>query len=67
MNLDRGGGVWRDGITPVLSNLMERISAHDNLQQAWNRVKSNPGVPGSDGMSLEGVSAYARTYQSEIR
>lgn len=67
MNLDGGDGVWRAGIEPALDNLMERILERDNVQQAWIRVKSNRGAPGSDGMSLEDFPDYAREHWSEIR
>lgn len=67
MNLDRGDGVWRADIEPALDNLMERILERDNVQRAWQRVKSNQGAPGSDGMSLEDFPAYARAHWNEIR
>lgn len=52
---------------PALDNLMVRILERDNVQPAWQRVKSNQGAPGSDGMSLEDFPAYAREHWSEIR
>nr|WP_242043404.1 group II intron reverse transcriptase/maturase [Leptolyngbya sp. FACHB-671] len=67
MNPDGGDGVWRAGIKPAKGNLMTRILERSNVQQAWSRVKSNRGAPGSDGMSLEDFPDYAREHWSEIR
>lgn len=67
LNPDGGDGVWRDDREPALDNLMERILERDNVQQAWLRVRSNRGAPGSDGMSLEDFPDYAREHWSEIR
>ncbi len=67
MNLDRGDDVWRAGIEPALDNLMERILERNNVYQAWIRVRSNRGAPGSDGMSLENSPDYAKEHWSEIR
>lgn len=67
MNLDGGDGVWRDDKEPALDNLMERILERNNVQQAWLRVRSNRGAPGSDGMSLEDFPDYAREHWSKIR
>lgn len=67
MNPNGGDGVWRADSKPALDNLMERILSRDNMQQAWVRVRSNQGAPGSDGMSLEDFLAYACEHWSEIR
>ena len=67
LNPDGGDGVWRADIEPALDNLMERILERDNVQQAWKRVKSNRGAPGSDGMSLENFPDYVREHWSGIR
>ena len=32
--------------------LMERILDRSNIQQAWNRVRSNKGAPGGDKMTI---------------
>jgi RNA-directed DNA polymerase len=60
MNPEGGDGAWRDDSKPALDNLMARILERDNVKRAWERVKSNKGAPGSDGMSLEDFPAYAR-------
>ena len=67
MNPEGGDGVWRADREPALDNLMARILERDNVQRAWQRVKSNQGAPGSDGMTLEDFPAYAREHWSEIR
>lgn len=67
LNPDGGDGVWRADIEPALDPLMMRILERDNVQRAWERVKSNKGAPGSDGMTLEDFPAYARDHWSEIR
>jgi RNA-directed DNA polymerase len=67
MNLSRGDEDWRDGMQPALDKLMERILSRNNVQQAWRRVKSNKGAPGSDGMTLEDFPAYAQDHWPEIR
>jgi RNA-directed DNA polymerase len=67
MNPDGGDAVWRADREPALDNLMARIIERDNVQRAWERVKSNKGAPGSDGMTLEDFPAYARAHWSEIR
>ena len=32
--------------------MMEQVLDRENLQGAWQRVKSNAGAPGVDGMSV---------------
>ena len=67
MNPNGGDGVWRADREPALDNLMARILERDNVKRAWERVKSNKGAPGSDGMTLEDFPAHAREHWSEIR
>ncbi|KAM3090389.1 hypothetical protein ACKFKF_34890 [Phormidesmis sp. 146-12] len=67
MNPDGGDDAWRADIQPALDNLMARILERDNVKRAWERVKSNKGSPGSDGMTLEDFPAYAREHWQEIR
>jgi RNA-directed DNA polymerase len=67
MNPEGGDGVWRGDIEPAKGNLMERIIEPGNVQRAWERVKSNKGIPGSDGMTLDDFPAYGREHWSEIR
>jgi RNA-directed DNA polymerase len=67
MNPDGGDSVWRADSEPALDNLMERILERENVKRAWQRVKSNKGAPGSDGMTWDEFPAYAREQWSEIR
>ncbi len=68
LNLDGGDADARCAITPALDmNLMERVVERTNMWQAWHRVKSNRGAPGSDGMSLEAFPDYARQHWPTIR
>jgi RNA-directed DNA polymerase len=67
MNQSRGDGDWRDDVKPALDNLMERIFAHENVTRAWARVKTNRGVAGVDGMTIEEYPAYAAAHWEEIR
>jgi len=60
MNPDGGDAVWHADKGPALDNLMARILKRENVQKAWQRVKSNKGAPGSDAMSIEDFPAYAR-------
>jgi RNA-directed DNA polymerase len=46
---------------------MVRILERNNVLRAWQRVKSNKGAPGSDGMTREDFPAYAREHWQEIR
>nr|WP_255346705.1 group II intron reverse transcriptase/maturase [Synechococcus sp. PCC 7336] len=67
MNPSGGDTDWRYGIQPALGlNLMGRVVESANVRQAWQRVKSNQGAPGSDGMSLEDFPAYARKHWPTI-
>lgn len=66
-NPEGGDGDWRADKMPALDNLMGRILERSNVQRAWERVKSNQGAPGSDGMPLDDFPAYAREHWNEIR
>jgi RNA-directed DNA polymerase len=48
-------------------HLMERVVSAHNLRRAWQRVKSNHGAPGSDGMTVEQFPAFAREHWPTIR
>ncbi|EKU96243.1 Retron-type reverse transcriptase [Leptolyngbya sp. PCC 7375] len=68
MNQSRGDHVWRTDMQPTLDiNLMTQVVERANMQQAWKRVKSNKGAPGSDGMPLADFPAYAREHWPTIR
>lgn len=67
MNPDGGDSAWGTDIQLALDNLMARILARDNMKRARERVKSNQGAPGSDGMTVEEFPSYAREHWHEIR
>jgi len=46
---------------------MERILAPENLHRAWQRVRSNKGAPGIDGMNIAAFPAFARKHWPRIR
>ena len=48
-------------------NLLDAVMASDNLSRAWKRVKSNDGVPGIDGVTIEDWPAYAREHWPALR
>ena len=47
--------------------MMESILERENLLRAWQRVKSNAGAPGIDGMTVEGLPAFCREHWPRIR
>jgi RNA-directed DNA polymerase len=67
MNPTGGDDVWRADIKPALDNLMERILERNNVQRAWERVKSNRGAAGIDGMTIGDFLEYAKANWTEIR
>jgi RNA-directed DNA polymerase len=64
-----GGAESRRGPTQpaLLIDTMEAVVAQGNMKQAWQRVKSNHGAPGSDGMPIEDFPEYARKHWPAIR
>jgi RNA-directed DNA polymerase len=47
--------------------MMEQVLAPENLRTAWQRVKSNAGAPGIDGMTVEEFPAFFREHWPRIR
>ena len=41
-------------------HLLDRMLSRSNMQAAWQRVKSNKGAAGVDGMSIEAFPEFAR-------
>lgn len=48
-------------------NLLEQILSRENMLTAWKRVKTNGGVAGMDGMSIEAFPEFARHHWDRIR
>ena len=48
------------------SDLMERILDRDNLNRAYQRVKSNKGAPGIDGMTVEEALPWLKEHREEL-
>lgn len=48
-------------------HLLDRILSRKNMQSAWQRVKSNKGTAGVDGMSIEAFPEFARDNWENIR
>lgn len=51
----------------VTTSLMEAVCERENLKKALRRVKSNKGSPGIDGMTVEQLPGYLRTYWPQHR
>jgi len=58
------------GMTPALNQdeaisteyLLDAVLSYDNLARAWQRVESNKGAPGIDGVTIEDWPAHARAH-----
>ena len=48
------------------SDLMEKILDRDNLNKAYQRVKSNKGAPGIDGMTVDEALPWLREHKQEL-
>ena len=48
------------------SDLMEQILSRDNLNRAYQRVKSNKGAPGIDGMTVEEALPWLKEHREEL-
>lgn len=57
----------REGLDPVGVQLMERVLERDNLKRALNKVRSNKGGPGIDGMSVDELAGYLKLHWLKIR
>jgi RNA-directed DNA polymerase len=47
--------------------IMEEVCERDNLREAFQRVKSNKGSAGVDGMTVDDLSAYLKEHWPVIR
>ncbi len=43
-----------------MSKLLDKILSRENMQAAYNQVKSNKGSAGIDGMTIEEMDNYLR-------
>jgi RNA-directed DNA polymerase len=57
----------REAFDPVGVHLMERMLERDNLKRALNKVRSNKGAPGIDGMTVDELPGYLKLHWSCIR
>lgn len=46
--------------------LMERITDHENLNRAYERVVANKGAPGVDGRSVRQLAGWIKPHQREL-
>ncbi len=67
--------VWTERMVSALENgvkggrwysLMDKVNAPDTLEAAWSKVRSNDGVAGVDGQSLERFAAQEELYLTEL-
>src|SRR5262245_41540950 len=48
-------------------SLMEEVCERENLEQAWQQVRSNQGSPGVDGKTIDETRDYLREHWPTIR
>ena len=48
-------------------SLMEEVCERENLQVAWQQVRSNQGSPGVDGRTIDATRDYLREHWPTIR
>jgi RNA-directed DNA polymerase len=51
----------------IPQELLQAVLASDNLARAWQRVKSNKGAPGIDGVTVQDWPAHARDHWPALR
>ncbi|MCP1464573.1 retron-type reverse transcriptase [Pseudomonas sp. S3E17] len=47
--------------------LMEQVLAQANLRCAYQRVVSNKGAPGADGMTVDDLAGYVKQYWPTLK
>ena len=51
----------------VTEQLMEQVVERENMTRAWQRVRSNHGAPGVDGVTVEAFPSLARVSWPRVR
>ena len=57
---------WREELNWE-ERILEKVARRDNLELACQRVKSNKGAPGVDGMTVEELERWLNTHMAELR
>ncbi len=57
---------WREELNWE-ERMLENIAHHYNLELARQRVKSNKGAPGIDGITVEELERWLNTHMAELR
>ena len=57
---------WREALNWE-ERILEKIAHRYNLEHACQRVKSNKGAPGIDGMTVEELERWLNTHMGELR
>ena len=58
----------REPESPAMDRtLMEEVCERENLETAWQRVRSNKGSPGVDGRTIDDAQDYLREHWPTIR
>ena len=57
----------RNGENVYASNLMEKILAKDNMNEAYKRVVRNKGKHGIDGMTVDELLPYLKENGNQLR
>lgn len=57
---------WREELNWE-ERILENIAHRYNLELACQRVKSNKGAPGVDGMTVEELGRWLNTHMAELR
>jgi RNA-directed DNA polymerase len=47
--------------------LLEEVLRRENLKRAYNRVRSNKGAPGMDGMTVDDLGPYLKEHWPHIK
>jgi len=57
----------REPVRPEESQLMEAVVARENMFRAYERVVSNKGAAGVDGMTVEQLKPYLQEHWAKIK